>query len=105
MILCFITSVIIFAGLFGEDGCVIAVQDNLDLFQAQYADLRNTGSFFSQNAVSSELGGVTRDAMPSELSLTALVYMVFPPFASYITCYILKLLISIIGFSITRPHK
>lgn len=99
IVLLFITIVILAAAILGEDGCVIAVQDDLDLFQAQYADLRNTGTFFSQGAFVSELGGVTRDAMPSELSLTAFVYMLLPPFAAYIACYILKIIISVMGFS------
>ncbi|MCR5303793.1 MAG: glycosyltransferase family 39 protein [Lachnospiraceae bacterium] len=99
-VLIFLALVAVSAVILGEDKMVIAVQDDLDLFQAEYADLRNTGTFFSQGAVSSELGGVTRDAMPTELSLTALIYMIFPPFPAYIAVYILKVLISVFSFGL-----
>ena len=76
----------------------IAVHDNLDLFVAQYHMLREQGSFFSQGTASLFLGGISRDVLPSERSLTGLVYWLLPPFAAYITLYFMKIGISIAGF-------
>ncbi len=76
----------------------IAVHDNLDLFVAQYQMLREQGSFFSQGTASLFLGGISRDVLPSERSLTGLIYWLLPPFAAYITLYFVKIGISIAGF-------
>lgn len=80
--------------IFGESS-YIAVHDNLDLFIAQFGMLKNTGSFFSHGVDVPFLGGVTRDNLPSELSLYTLLYVLFPPFAAYIMGYLLKIAISL----------
>ena len=76
----------------------IAVHDNLDLFVAQYQMLREQGSFFSQGTASLFLGGISRDVLPSERSLTGLAYWLLPPFAAYVTLYFVKIGLSIAGF-------
>ena len=63
----------------------IAVHDNLDLFVAQFQMLKNTGSFFAHGVDVPFLGGVTRDNLPSELSLYTVLYMLLPSFAAYVT--------------------
>ena len=80
--------------VFGESS-YIAVHDNLDLFMAQFGMLKNTDSFFSHGVDVPFLGGVTRDNLPSELSLYTLLYFLLPPFAAYITGYLLKVAISL----------
>ena len=75
-----------------------AVQDNLDLFQAQYAMLRNTGTFFSRGVPSPFLGGISRDVLPSERQLPGLVYLLLPPLAAYHTLYLIRILVSVISF-------
>ncbi|MDD2355751.1 MAG: DUF6044 family protein [Lachnospiraceae bacterium] len=82
----------------GEDAH-IAVQDDLDLFQAQYQMLKNTGTFFSQGSAAPFLGGVSRDVLPSELSLTGLLYFFLPSLAAYIVNYFLKIVIATVSFS------
>lgn len=81
----------------GEDSFV-AVHDNMDLFIAQYAMLRNTGSFFSHGVSAPFLGGVSRDVLPSEFSLYSVLYMVMRPYAAYIHGYGIKILIAVISF-------
>jgi len=73
----------------------IAVQDNLDLFMAQFAMLKNEGIFFLHGASAPFLGGVSRDVLPSELSLYTVLYMIFPPFVAYVIGYILKVIIAV----------
>ncbi|NLC74402.1 MAG: hypothetical protein GX685_04085, partial [Clostridiales bacterium] len=77
----------------------IAVQDDLDLFQAQYQMLKNTGSFFSHDSAAPFLGGVSRDVLPSELSLTGLLYFFLPSLTAYIVNYFLKIVIATVSFS------
>ncbi len=72
----------------------IAVHDNLDLFVAQFQMLKNTGSFFAHGVDVPFLGGVTRDNLPSELSLYTVLYMLLPSFAAYVTGYLLKIAIA-----------
>ncbi len=76
----------------GEDA-VVAIQDNLDLFQAQYKMLKNTGTFFTNGAAAPFLGGISRDVLPSGLQLTGLLYYLFPPFTAYFVQYFLKIVI------------
>ena len=72
----------------------IAVHDNLDLFMAQFRMLKNTGSFFAHGVEVPFLGGVTRDNLPSELSLYTVLYMLLPSFAAYVTGYLLKVAVA-----------
>lgn len=81
---------------FGE-GSYIAVHDNLDLFVAQFQMMKNTGSFFARNADVPFLGGISRDNLPSELSLYTLLYVLLPSFAAYVTGYLLKIVIAMLS--------
>ncbi len=92
----FILAVIIFYACIGENS-YIAVQDNMDLFIAQFAMLRNSGTFFGLGSAAPFLGGVSRDVLPSELSLYTLLYMFLPSFAAYVTGYVLKVVIAIVS--------
>lgn len=82
--------------IFGESS-YIAVHDNLDLFVAQFQMLKNTDSFFAHGADVPFLGGITRDNLPSELSLYTLLYAMMPSFAAYVTGYLLKIVIAIVS--------
>lgn len=92
----FLFAVFVFYYLIGENS-YIAVQDNLDLFMAQFAMLKNEGIFFSHGVSAPFLGGVSRDVLPSELSLYTVLFMIFPPFAAYVAGYILKVIIAVIS--------
>ncbi|SEG17771.1 hypothetical protein SAMN02910276_02099 [Butyrivibrio sp. Su6] len=92
----FLLTVLAFYALIGENS-YIAVQDNLDLFMAQFAMLRNEGIFFSHGVAAPFLGGVSRDALPSELSLYTVLFMIFPPFVAYVAGYILKVIIAVVS--------
>lgn len=76
----------------------IAVSDNLDLFQAQYKMLKDSGTFWSKEASSIFLGGISRDVLPGELSLTSFLYQIFPPLVAYEGIYFVKIVISCISF-------
>lgn len=82
--------------LFGESS-YIAVHDNLDLFVAQFQMLKNTDSFFAHGVDVPFLGGITRDNLPSELSLYTLLYALFPSFVAYVVGYLLKVAVAIAG--------
>ena len=93
----FFAGVIILYSVCGTNS-YIQVQDNLDLFTAQYQMMKNTGTFFAHGAQAPFLGGDSRDTLPSELSLTSALYMIMPSFAVYVTAYILKIIIAIFSF-------
>lgn len=77
----------------------IAVHDNLELFQTQYQMMRNQSSFFSRGSAAAFLGGVSRDLLPSELSLTTLLYALLPSaFSAYIVNWFLKILLAMLSF-------
>ena len=97
LIMIFFAGVIILYSVCGTNS-YIQVQDNLDLFTAQYQMMKNTGTFFAHGAQAPFLGGVSRDTLPSELSLTSVLYMIMPSFAAYVTAYIFKIIIAIISF-------
>lgn len=80
--------------VFGESS-YIAIHDNLDLFVAQFQMMKNTDSFFAHGVEIPFLGGVTRDNLPSELSLYTVLYMIFPSFAAYVVGYLLKVAIAV----------
>lgn len=76
----------------------IAVHDNLELFQAQYQMMKNQGSFFSRGSAAPFLGGASRDLLPSEFSLTTLLYALLPSsFAAYIVNWFAKLLLAVLS--------
>ena len=80
--------------IFGESS-YIAVHDNLDLFVAQFQMMKNTDSFFAHGVDVPFLGGITRDNLPSELSLYTLLYALLPSFAAYVVGYLVKVLVAI----------
>lgn len=97
--------VLFFAGavgmyvLCGED-VQIAVHDNLDLFQAQYQMLKNTGTFFAHHVAAPFLGGLTRDDLPSELSFAGILYWLLPSLQAYLVLYFSKILMAMLSFTL-----
>lgn len=88
------------AGVFfgcGESS-YIAVHDNMDLFLAQYQMLKNTGSFWKHGVEVPFLGGISRDNLPSELSLYSMLYMIFPTYTAYVLGIIGKIIIGMFSF-------
>lgn len=83
-------------GIFGEDS-IIAVHDNLDLFIAQFQMMKNTGTFFAQDAQVPFLGGISRDNLPAEFSLYTMLFMLLPSYWAYITGYLLKIVIAVVS--------
>ena len=92
----FLLFVIVFYAVIGEKS-YISVQDNLDLFMAQFAMLKNEGIFFAHGASAPFLGGVSRDVLPSEFSLYTVLFMIFPPFVAYVAGYVLKVIIAVVS--------
>ncbi|MCD7726196.1 MAG: DUF6044 family protein [Clostridiales bacterium] len=86
----------VFVG-FGEQS-YIAVHDNMDLFLAQYQMLKNTGSFWKHGVDVPFLGGISRDNLPSELSLYSMLYMLFPTYLAYVLGIIGKILLGMFSF-------
>lgn len=82
---------------FGEKS-YIAVHDNMDLFIAQFKMLKNTDSFWKHGVDVPFLGGISRDNLPSELSLYSMLYMIFPTYTAYIMGLLLKVIIAIVSF-------
>lgn len=82
---------------FGERS-YIAVHDNMDLFLAQFQMLKNTGSFWKHGVDVPFLGGISRDNLPSELSLYSMLYMLFPTFTAYVLGLLLKVVLAIASF-------
>lgn len=76
----------------------IAVHDNMDLFLAQYQMLKNTGTFWKHGVDVPFLGGISRDNLPSELSLYSMLYMIFPTYIAYVLGIIGKILLGIFSF-------
>ena len=76
----------------------IAVHDNMDLFLAQFQMLKNTGTFFKHGVDVPFLGGISRDNLPSELSLYSILYMVFPAYTAYVLGILGKILLGIFSF-------
>lgn len=89
----FMVAVFAFYMVIGENS-YIAIQDNLDLFTPQFQMMKNDGTFFAQNVETEFLHGVTRDGLPSELSLYTILYMIFPSFTTYVLGYLLKIVIA-----------
>lgn len=92
--------VLLTAGVFfgyGEHS-YIAVHDNMDLFLAQFQMLKNTGSFFKHGVDVPFLGGVSRDNLPSELSLYSVLYMIFPTYTAYVVGILGKILLGMFSF-------
>ncbi len=76
----------------------IAVHDNMDLFLAQFQMLKNTNSFLKHGVDVPFLGGLSRDNLPSELSLYTLLYMLFPTYTAYVLGILGKILLGIFSF-------
>ena len=92
--------VLLAAGIFFGYGerSYIAVHDNMDLFLAQFQMLKNTGSFFKHGVDVPFLGGISRDNLPSELSLYSVLYMVFPTYTAYVLGILGKILLGMFSF-------
>lgn len=82
---------------FGERS-YIAVHDNMDLFLAQFQMLKNTDSFWKHGVKMPFLGGISRDNLPSELSLYSMLYMIFPTFTAYVIGLFLKAVLAMVSF-------
>ena len=78
----------------------IAVHDNMDLFLAQFQMLKNTGTFFKHGVAVPFLGGVSRDDLPSELSLYSVLYMILPTYTAYMLGILGKILLGMFSFRI-----
>lgn len=76
----------------------IGVHDNMDLFLAQFQMLKNTDAFWRHGVEAPFLGGVSRDTLPSELSLYSVLYMLFPTYTAYILGTIGKMLLGMFSF-------
>lgn len=76
----------------------IGVHDNMDLFLAQFQMLKNTDSFWKHGVDVPFLGGITRDNLPSELSLYSLLFMLFPTYTAYVLGLFGKILIGMFSF-------
>ncbi len=90
---------LLMAGVFfgyGEKSYV-AVHDNMDLFLAQYQMLKNTGLFWKSGEIPF-LGGISRDNLPSALSLYSMLYMLFPTYTAYVLGLIGKVLLGMFSF-------
>ena len=77
---------LLMAGVFFGYGqrSYIGVHDNMDLFLAQFQMLKNTGTFWKHGVDAPFLGGVSRDNLPSELSLYSVLFMIFPTYTAYV---------------------
>ncbi|MCH5253544.1 MAG: hypothetical protein J1F41_01375, partial [Lachnospiraceae bacterium] len=82
---------------FGEKS-YIAVHDNMDLFLAQFQMLKNTDSFWKHGVDVPFLGGISRDNLPTELSLYSVLYMLFPTYTAYVLGLLLKAVIAMVSF-------
>lgn len=76
----------------------IGVHDNMDLFLAQFQMLKNTDSFWKHGVDVPFLGGVSRDDLPSELSLYSVLYMLFPTYTAYVLGILGKILLGMFSF-------
>ncbi|MDE5939124.1 MAG: hypothetical protein K2H37_08600 [Lachnospiraceae bacterium] len=76
----------------------IGVHDNMDLFLAQFKMLKNTDSFWKHGVDVPFLGGVSRDNLPTELSLYSLLFMLFPTYTAYVLGLLGKILIGMFSF-------
>lgn len=81
-----------------KENSYLAVHDNLDLFVTQLKMLKNTDTFFAQDAVIPMLGGISRDNLGSEFSLYNILYYLLPNFWAYMMGYALKIVIGIFSF-------
>lgn len=88
------------AGIFFGYGerSYIAVHDNMDLFLAQFQMLKNTDSFLKHGVDVPFLGGISRDNLPSELSLYSMLYMLFPTYTAYVLGILGKILLGMFSF-------
>lgn len=78
----------------------IGVHDNMDLFLAQFQMLKNTDSFWKHGVDVPFLGGVSRDKLPSELSLYSLLFMLFSTYTAYVLGLFGKILIAMFSFAL-----
>ena len=81
-----------------RENSYIQVHDNLDLFVSQLQIMKNTDTFFAQNAVLPMLGGISRDTFGSEFSLYNILFYLLPTFWAYMAGYALKIVFGIFSF-------
>ena len=84
--------------LFNENNVIIPVHDNLDEYIDLFKILKDNNLFFEHNVIAPFLGGIDRDFLPSELKIYSLCYLLFRPYLAYHFAYLLRIVISIIGF-------
>lgn len=90
--------------LFNESNIIIPMHDNLDIYIDVYKLLREKNLFFQHNIIAPFLGGIDRDFLPSELKIYSLCYVVFRPYIAYHFSYLIRILISIIGFILCNKY-
>ncbi len=73
----------------------IGIHDNLDIHIADYQILKLNHAFWAHNRELPFLGGIDRNFFLSELSLYALLYMIFPTLTAYLIGYFLKIIIAL----------
>jgi hypothetical protein len=95
-VLLFLAVVGIFYAVVGQNS-YLAIHDDLDLFIPQYRILKETHSFFAHNTELPFLGGISRDAFPSEFSLYSFLFMLLPDYPAYIAAYLLKVVIALVS--------
>lgn len=81
-----------------RENSFLQIHDNLDLFVAHLQIMKNTDTFFAQDAVLPMLGGISRDTFGSEFSLYNILYYLLPNFWAYMLGYALKIGIGIFSF-------
>lgn len=98
LIYCF--TVVVFA-LIVKDNIYVSLTDNMDSNIPIYKMIKDNGLFWKFNESLPFLGGVLpRSQYRVELSVQSWIYMLFPTLAAYYAIYILKILLSGLGFYI-----
>lgn len=85
----------------------ILIHDSLDLAQAGYKVLIESGQLFAPNdaIIAPLMGGMPRSTFPSEFSLTVLLYALFDPLSAYIAQRVLQVIIGFVGsYALLRTH-
>lgn len=98
IMLLYVFAVILFA-IVKKDNVYLALNDNMDSNIPIYKMIRDNGLFWKYDESIPFLGGVLpRSQYKVELSLQSWIYMLMPTLVAYYTVYILKIVMSSIGF-------
>ena len=98
IMLLYVVAVILFA-IVKKDNVYLALNDNMDSNIPIYKMIRDNGLFWKYDESIPFLGGVLpRSQYKVELSLQSWIYMLMPTLVAYYTVYILKIVMSSIGF-------